>query len=198
MSSAVSTSLRAAGGSADDSRAPADCGSNRESRTPRGRVRQPAVAVINEPLCTAASTTNVPSDSPLIMRLRRGKLLLVRRCTQGKFADQRAAGCDFRRQPSIGARVVDIKAGAANGDRASAGVERAAMAAASMPIARPLVIVSPSAPDARRTARRYHGRRWWDCGSPRLRAAAGSSTRDRRARTSRAGRQADRRAAPDI
>ncbi|MNE66012.1 hypothetical protein D3C80_1615400 [compost metagenome] len=32
-------------------------------------------AVINEPLATLASTTSTPSDKPLMMRLRRGKLL---------------------------------------------------------------------------------------------------------------------------
>lgn len=47
---------------------------NPESRTPRALAPPPGAAVISEPLAILASTTSTPNDSPLIIRLRLGKL----------------------------------------------------------------------------------------------------------------------------
>ena len=50
----------------------------RAPQRPRGPARRRSWAVISEPLRSVASTTTVPSDKPLMMRLRRGKVLGVR------------------------------------------------------------------------------------------------------------------------
>ena len=82
-------------------------------------------AVMSEPLCTDASTTRQPRLSPLMMRLRRGKVRRKRRCAQRKFGNDGSFLCQAMRQFAVGGRIDFVQTGTDHGN-AGAGTLQAA------------------------------------------------------------------------
>ena len=85
-------------------------------------------AVISEPLVRAASTTSVPSDSPLMMRLRCGKCCAPRFSARRKLRHERAALANARGERRVPARIHDVEPAAAHGDRGAVRAQRAFVA----------------------------------------------------------------------
>ena len=102
-----------------------------------------ARAVIREPERSAASTTRVPRLRPLIMRLRRGKLVGQRGGAGWKLGNQSAVFSNLVGQVAVMCGIHPIQAGTGHCDGAACVRSAPRCAAASIPVASPLVMVSP-------------------------------------------------------
>ena len=149
---------------------------DRAPRTPRAPARPHSWAVISEPLRSVASTTTVPSDKPLMMRLRAGKFsasgcvpMGYSDTTAPLLGDSHVAGDDAhsgtpRQSHSRAPRRCDPPARSA-----------ASCAAASIPRARPLTTVMPRpARPSPITARHLTRRTRWRRASPTTATAQAS------------------------
>ncbi len=81
------------------------------------------LAVIDEPLYCAPSTTRTPTLMPLMIRLRIGKVLRIGRRAHREFREQQPFFGDLARQLAILGRVDQIDPAAKNRDRVAAYVE---------------------------------------------------------------------------
>ena len=108
-------------------------------------------AVMSEPDDSVASTTSTPRARPLMRRLRRGKVRRARRRARRKFRHERAARRERVREVAVARGIDAVEAGADDRERCCRRCASAPRwAAASMPSARPLTMVSPPAASARR------------------------------------------------
>ena len=136
---------------------------------------------MSAPLRAGASTTTVASASPLMIRLRRGKVPTLGLDVRRQLGDDRAAGRDDgRRQPAVGARMEDRVARPDDRDGRAPGMDRGCVRGAidahgeprhhagagrstrfsgESRRDRPAVIGRPTRPDDRHRPRRIEGRR---------------------------------------